>query len=285
MTSYAYDSAGDVAKVTNPVGFVTTHTYDSLGRVLTSTQVSDTYPAGLTTAYVYDSLDRVVKQTDPPVTDRVAGAVHTEVTATAYDPDDDVLTSTISDSTGGDASRTTTKTYDAYGDLASVTDALGNVTKYTYDALGDRITMTSPAGVTTAYAYDATGKSLTTTLDGYTGNPSAPIPAENLVQDSRSYDPAGRLASDTNVKGTTTDYTYYGNGRLASSYVPGTPANVDVHTYSYDAAGNKVSESDPGGLVINTVFNADSQVTSQTADPTGVDRTTSASNTINEPRR
>jgi RHS repeat-associated protein len=276
VTSYAYDSAGDVAKVTNPVGLVTTHTYDSLGRVLTSTQVSDTYPAGLTTAYVYDSLDRVTKQTDPPATDRVTGAVHTEVTTTAYDPDDDVLTSTVSDTTGGDASRTTTKTYDVYGNLASVTDALGNVTKYAYDALGDRITMTNPAGVTTAYAYDATGKLLTTTLDGYTGNPSAPIPAENLVQDSRSYDPAGRLASDTNVKGTTTNYTYYGNGRLASSYVLATPANVDVHTYAYDAAGDKTSETDPGGLVVNTVYNADSQVTSQTADPAGVGRTTSA---------
>ena len=275
LTTYAYDSAGDVAKVTNPVGLVTTHTYDNLGRVLTSTQVSDTYPAGLTTTYLYDSLDRVVRQTDPPVTDRVTGAVHTEVTTTTYDPDDDVLTTTISDTTGGDASRTTTNTYDAHSDLASVTDALGYVTKYTYDALGDRLTMTNPAGVTTAYAYDATGKLLTTTLDGYTGNPSAPIPAENLVQESRSYDPAGRLASDTNIKGTTTDYTYYGNGRLASSYVLGTSGNVDVHTYTYDAAGNKVSETDPGGLVVTTVYNADNQVTSQTTDPTGVDRTTS----------
>lgn len=274
VTSYAYDSAGDVAMVTNPVGLVTTHTYDNLGRELTSTQVSDTYPAGLTTTYGYDSLDRVIKETNPPITDRVTGAVHTKVMTTTYDADDNVLTSTISDSTGGDASRTTTNAYDAYGDLASVTDALGNVTKYTYDALGDRITMTNPAGVTTAYTYDATGKLLTTTLDGYTGNPSAPIPAENLVQDFRSYDPAGNLASDVNVKGTTTDYTYYGDGRLASSYVSGTSGNVDVHTYTYDAAGNKTAESDPGGLVITIAYNAGNQVTSQTTDPAGVDRTT-----------
>ena len=133
-----------------------------------------------------------------------------------------MLTTTISDSTGGDASRTTTNTYDAHGDLASVTDPLGNVTRYTYDALGDRITLTTPAGRHHRRTrYDAAGNLLTTTLDGYTGNPSDPIAAENLVQDSRSYDPAGNLASDTNVKGTTTDYTYYGNGALASSYVAG----------------------------------------------------------------
>lgn len=275
-TTYAYDSAGDVARVTNPLGLVTSHTYDNLGREVSSTQTSDSYPAGLTTTYVYDSLDRVVEQTDPPVTDRVTGAVHTEVTTTTYDPDDNVLTATVSDSTGGDASRTTTNTYDAYGQLASVTDALGNVTKYTYDALGDRLTLTNPAGVTTSYAYDAAGNLLTTTLDGYTGNPSAPIAAENLVQDSRSYDPSGNLASDTNVKGTTTDYTYYGNGALASSYVVGSSGHENVQTYVYDPAGNKISETSPGGLVVNTAYNADNQVTTQTTDPTGVDRTSAA---------
>jgi RHS repeat-associated protein len=281
VTTYAYDSAGDVAQVTDPLGMVTTYTYDNLGRELSQTQISDTYPAGLTTTYTYDDLDRVVSETDPPVTDRVTGAVHTKVTTYTYDPDDDVLSTTVSDATGGDPSRTTTNTYDAHGDLASVTDPLGNKTTYTYDALGDRVSQTNPAGVTTDYAYDAAGNLLTTTLEGYTGNPSAPITAENLVQDSRSYDPAGNLASDTNVKGTTTDYTYYGNGQLASSAVsPTTGASSsgeeDVHTYSYDAAGNEVSETDPGGLVINTVYNADNQVTSQTTDPTGVDRTTTA---------
>ena len=277
VTRYAYDSAGDVASVTDALGLVTSHTYDNLGREISSTQTSDSYPAGLTTTYVYDSLDRVVKQTDPPVTDRVTGAVHTEVTTTTYDPDDNVLTSTLSDTTGGDVSRTTTNVYDAHGQLESVTDPLGAVTKYTYDALGDRVTLTNPASLTTTYTYDAAGNLLTTTLDGYTGNPSAPIAAENLVQDSRSYDPAGRVASDTNVKGTTTDYTYYGNGALASSYVVGSSGNEDVHTYAYDPAGNKISETSPGGLVVDTAYNADNQVTSEITDPTGVDRTSAVS--------
>jgi RHS repeat-associated protein len=276
VTTYGYDSSGDVAKVTNPLGLVTTYTSDNLGRKIAQTQTSDTYPAGLTTSYTYDSLDRVAKETDPGVTDRVTGAVHTKVTTYTYDPDDNVTATTISDATGGDPSRTTSKTYDAYGGLASVTDALGNKTTYTYDALGDRVSQTSPAGVTTEYTYDAAGNLLTTTLDGYTGNPSDPIPAENLVQDSRSYDPAGHLASDTNVKGTTTSYTYYGNGKLASSYVTGPAGKQNVHTYGYDAAGNKVAETDPGGLVTSTVYNADNQVVSTTADPAGADRTTTA---------
>jgi RHS repeat-associated protein len=277
VTSYGYDSAGDVAQVTDPLGMVTDYTYDNLGRELSQTQVSTTYPAGLTTTYTYDDQDRLLTQTDPPVTDRVTGAVHTEVTSYTYDADDDVLTTTISDATGGDPSRTTIDTYDAYGNLASTTDPAGNKTTYTYDALGDQTSETNPAGMTTLYAYDAAGDLLTTTVEGYTGNPSDPIPAENLIEESRAYDPAGRLASVTNVKGTTTDYTYYGNGQLASSYVAGPSGPQDLDTYSYDAAGNALSETGPDGLVINAAYNAAGQTVSQTTDPTGVDRTVSVS--------
>ena len=276
VTSYEYDSAGDVAQVTDPLRLVTAYTHDNLGRELAQTQTSNTYPDGLTTSYTYDDQDQILTETDPPVTDRVTGAVHTEVTTDTYDPDGDKLTTTVSDSTGGDASRTTADTYDAHGDLASVTDPLGNKTTYTYDALGSRVSEVSPAGVTYDYDYDAAGNLLTTTLVGYTGNPSDPIAPENLVEDSRTYDPAGRLASDTNVAGTTTDDTYYGNGQVASSFVAASSGDEDVHTYTYDATGNTVSETAPGGLVTDTAYNADNQVTSETVDPTGADRVTTA---------
>jgi RHS repeat-associated protein len=278
VTSYEYGSDGDVAQVTDPLGLVTTYTYDNLGRQLTETQTSSTYPNGLTTSYAYDSQDRVLTETDPPVTDRVTGDVHTKVTSYAYDADGNVTSLTVSDGTGGDPSRTTSYTYTAHGAMASETDPLGNTTTYTYDAMGDQLTETNPAGVTTAHSYDAAGNLLTTAMEGYTGNPSAPITAENLVEESRAYDPAGQLAAVTNVMGTTTDYTYYGNGKLASSYVTcSTGANCvngkeDVHAYGYDATGNQVSETAPDGLVADTTYNADNQPVAQTVDPTGVDR-------------
>ena len=280
VTTYQYDSGGDVMQVTSPLGLVTKYTYDNLGRQLSQTQISDTYRAGLTTSYTYDGQDRVLTETDPPITDRVTGAVHTKVTTHTYDVDDDILTTTVSDATGGDPSRTTTDTYDAYGNLASTTDALGNSTKYTYDALGDRVTQTNPAGVMTAYTYDAAGNLLTTTLDGYTGNPSNPIAAENLVEESRAYDPAGRLASVTNGVGVTTDYTYYGNNQMASSWIvdPNSSTGMaDVHSYTYDAAGNRISETSPGGLITDTTYDAGNKVISQTVDPSSADRTTTAS--------
>ena len=277
VTSYAYDSSGDVAQVTDPLGLVTKYTYDTLGRELTETQISDTYPAGLATSFSYDTLGRVLTETGPPVTDRVTGAVHTKVTTNTYDPDSDILSTTISDATGGDPSRTTTSTFTAHGQLASATDPLGNTTSYTYDAFGDMVTKTNPAGLTTAYSYDAAGNLLTTTLDGYTGNPSSPVAPENLVEESRAYDPAGRLASVTNAVGTTTDYTYYDNNQLASKYVPNGTTQRAVTTYSYDAAGNQTSQTGPGALVTNVSFNAAGQQVSQTVDPSGVNRTTTDS--------
>ena len=280
VTSYAYNSAGDVMQTTSPLGLVTKYTYDNLGRELSETQVSDSYPAGLTTSFSYDSRGRVVTEKDPAVTDRVTGAVHTEVFSYTYDPDSNVTSTTISDATGGDPSRTTTATYNAQDEMASTTDALGHTTSYTYDSMGNKASETDASGSITAYTYDADGHLLTTTLDGYTGNPSSPSAPVNLVQESRAYDPAGRLASVTNVKGTTTAYTYYGNNQLASSFIvdPASSTGAErVTTYGYDAAGNETTETDPGGLVINGVYNADDQVVSYTQDPAGADSVAKAS--------
>ena len=168
-TSYAYDAAGDVMQTTDALGLVAKYTYDNIGRKLTQTQVSDTYPAGLTTSFAYDSLGRVVIETDPPVTDRVTGAVHTEIIGYIYDTDSNVLTSTLSDTTGGDPSRTITHTYNNHDQLATAANGLGNTSSYTYDTLGDIATVTDQGGKVTAYAYDAAGDLLTSTLQGYTG--------------------------------------------------------------------------------------------------------------------
>jgi len=94
VTNYAYNSAGDVMQATGPLGLVTKYGYDNLGRQLTQTQISDTFPAGLTTSRAYDSQDRLSTETDPPITDRVTGAVHTKVTTYTYDADSNTLTTT-----------------------------------------------------------------------------------------------------------------------------------------------------------------------------------------------
>ncbi|MFG3048314.1 LamG-like jellyroll fold domain-containing protein [Streptomyces sp. NPDC048241] len=288
-TSVSYFRNGDVASTTDTGGLVAKFTYDGVGRVLTRTEVSDSYPAGLTTSFEYDADDNITKQTEPSLTDRITGAAHTPVTTTAYDADHNVLSQTIADGTGGDAPRTKSWTYNAYGQPATAKDANANAgaangatTTYTYDGYGNKASETAPDGTTTAYTYNANGDLLTQTLKQYTGDPVSPSAPRDLVQVSRAYDPAGRLASETDSTGNTTSYTYTDDDLVATvtdTDSGGTNSFVQ-ESDSYDAAGNLVkSMTENGATETDYVVDAASRTTSTTVDPAGVHRTTSVSYT------
>ncbi|MEU8797132.1 LamG-like jellyroll fold domain-containing protein [Spirillospora sp. NPDC048819] len=282
VNTIAYLHTGDVASVTDAAGKITRYTYDGLGRVLTGTEVSDTYPAGLTTSYTYDKMGQVLTQTDPPVTNRVTGAVHTRRTTSVHNANGAVTSITVSDLTGGDASRTTSTAYNAHGQVVSRTDALGRVTKLSYDAYGNKATEESPRGITTAYTYDPNGQQLTQTLKNYTGDPNDPQPAADLVESSRAYDPAGRLASLTDSMGNTTSYTYTDNDLVATvtRTAPGGTGTFVVRSTTYDGAGNPVRQVTNNGATVTTqTVDAADRTVSTTVDPSGVARTKTISYT------
>jgi RHS repeat-associated protein len=275
--SIGYYANGDVASVTDPAGEVTRYSYDAVGRVLTKTVISSSYPSGLTTSYSYDGQNRILTQTDPPVTDHVTGAVHTAQTANAYDADGNLTSVTVSDLTGGDAPRTTTYTYNSHDRMASSTDPDGNTTQYGYDSYGNKVSQTDPAGNTTDYAYDPNGHLLTVTLAGYTGDPASPSSPVNLVEQSRAYDPAGRLASVTDSMGRITAYTYTDNGLVATvtRKYPATGQSFTVQSNTYDAAGNLIKRVTNNGATTTTyAVDAANRRDSVTLDPSGLNRTT-----------
>src|SRR5450755_2286604 len=80
----------------------------------------------------------------------------------------------------------------------------------------DLATETDPAANVTNYAYDAEGQLLTVTLQNYTGNPAQPTSPAPLVTESRAYDPAGRLDSETDPLSNATSYTYDQLGDVAT---------------------------------------------------------------------
>jgi RHS repeat-associated protein len=275
--SVVYYRSGEVASVTDPSGKVTRFTYDGLGRAVTETETTDTFPAGLITRYGYDGLGRVVSQTDPPTTNRVTGAVHTAVSTTMYNVDGQVLSQTLADTTGGDASRTESATYNAFGQQDTVTDASGKTSRYEYDAYGNMVKETEADGGVTRTGYDAEGNLLTSTMVGYTGDPNAPSAPIDLVVTSNAYDPAGRLATVTDPMGWVTAYTYTDNGLTATATRrdPSTGASFVTERNTYDGAGNLTGQVTNGGAstVTYTVDAAD-RTTSSTLDPAGLRRTT-----------
>ncbi len=123
------------ATVTDPLGNVTSYTYDPAGDTLTVTD-------GLmhTTTTTFDSLNDALTVTDP------AGVV----TTNTYDTYGDLLTTSTPLLSGTGtvlATRTTTYTYGSGtypGDITSVTDPLGHTTSYTYDSYGDKTAVTDP---------------------------------------------------------------------------------------------------------------------------------------------
>jgi YD repeat-containing protein len=72
VTSYSYDSNGDLAQVTESSGRYTDYTYDLLGRPLTSTVYTSTYPSGEQTTYSYTPTGQQATVTYPVITNSVA---------------------------------------------------------------------------------------------------------------------------------------------------------------------------------------------------------------------
>ncbi|MFC0437396.1 LamG-like jellyroll fold domain-containing protein [Kutzneria buriramensis] len=276
-----YAAGGDVQQTQNAEGLVTKFTYDGLGRVATKTEVSDSYPNGLVTSYGYDGQDHVTTQTDPVVTDRITGATHNATTTSVYDADGNITSQTVADGTGGDASRTSTSTYNTLGELASSTDASGNTTTFTYDAYGHKASDTDPNGAETDFTYDPDGHELTQSIQ-YTGSPLNPHAATPLVEKSTAYDPTGRVASETDSMGNKTSYTYFDNG-LKATETKTDPTGVNSFVKEqdfYDAAGNQIKKVTNNGATTETsTIDAADRTIQTVTDPGGLNRTTSVSYT------
>ncbi|SEM75185.1 YD repeat-containing protein, partial [Streptacidiphilus jiangxiensis] len=294
-TSYAYNSKGDLISITNPAGLVTSYSYDDLGRIKTKTVSCTDCSTGAqatTTTFTWDGEGNPLTQTDPAISDPVNGTItHQRVTTDAYDPDGDRTSETVSDVAGNDKARTTTWAYtNSTNDLVtSTTDPAGSTTKYGYDAYGNRTSSTDPSGTSYSYSYSPMGQLQQTAITNFTGNPNSPVSAHLQIVDSRAYDPAGRLATDTDGMGRTT-HTYYYDDNLVSEVdldsfhdfnpqtkaLTGTTRNIVEQTNTYDAAGNLTQSTTGGGkTTVTNTYDTDGRVTSGTLDPAGLNRTTS----------
>ncbi|MDQ1499102.1 MAG: hypothetical protein QOI86_2442, partial [Actinomycetota bacterium] len=261
FTTYVgYNPYGQPLTVTDPLGHVTTKTYDADGNLATATD-----PDGNQTAYSDDAGDEPVTTTRADQT----------VTHAAYDPDGNLTSQT-------DAAGHAT-TY-AFGDPAlahlptTATDPNGRITSYGYDRAGNLITKTDPGGTCsgatpagcTTMAYDPSGEIIARNYsDGTTPNVNIAYDADgqrtSMVDGTGTstwvYDSLGRLTTQTNGAGQTVGYGYDLRSNLTSINYPGTIGTV---TRTFDDAGRLWKIRDWANHETVFSYNADSFMTSQT---------------------
>jgi RHS repeat-associated protein len=268
-TALTYDASGNLTQSIDADAAKTTHTYDVVGRRLTTID-PDGYAGGATPGdhtwtTGYDANDQVTSDTNPLTETASATYDGAGRPKTATDRRGNITTN-IYDAAGRlwkvqqkpDPSGQPTLIYetvigrDASGNTASVTQANGAVTDYTYDAL-ERLTTTTvhPSGGVnraTTLVLDGNGNALTrTTADSvvttYTYDALSrllTVSASGLSTITYDYDELSRRISMDDVTGTTT-YAYDRLSRLTSAAQPsGTTA------FAYDRDSNRTSVTYPG---------------------------------------
>jgi RHS repeat-associated protein len=249
VTQYAYNALNQKvsADQTSALGATTSYTYDSSGNVL-STVSPDGNVSGCgcassyTTAYTYDGYNRLLTTSDP----------NGNVTTRTYDRNGNVLTTT--DPLGN----ATTNAYDAqnrpcwtYADTSShacSSPPSGATAIKTYDAAGNVLTVTDGNGGVTTDAYNSANQLCWSDLGASSAGCSAP-PAGATVY---TYDVNGNLLTTVEPSGAIVTNTYNANNAMCWSYA-GTSSNAcssppaGANTFTYDGNGDRLTMTDGTG--------------------------------------
>ncbi|MCX7922713.1 MAG: PA14 domain-containing protein [Clostridia bacterium] len=266
-TAISYDEKGRVVAITDALGNSTTRIYDAvdnivglkdaLNRQIRSTEydilnnpVKETDALGNAAAYRYDSYSRLLEFIGPMG----------DSTKYSYDELDRLISSI--DAINGQSSQE----YDSSGNITAATDLNSNRTSFSYDNAGRLTSETNTAGTVLSYTYNSRGL-LAQSING------------RGQTTSYEYDDSGRLVSFTDLTGTVS-YTYDENGNtLTASDSNGTiireydalnrvtkytDAKGNVIQYEYDAVGNLVILTYPGGKQVTYSYDAANRMTEVT---------------------
>jgi RHS repeat-associated protein len=269
-TRWEYDDDGRVVARVLPLGQRETMAYDAIGRLSAKTDFN-----GARTTYRYDAADRVeeVRHADGTgvvTTYTDSGQVETQTDAAGtthhlYDARDRLLRITHPDGVqiayqydaAGNRTRMTTAqqdiayTYDPLNRLETVVQG-GQVTRYAYTAVGSRERITLPTGARTDYTYDVRNR--LHTLTHYDRNGSA------LLHQTYTVDASGLRTQlveyGIHIGATrTVAYAYDPLKRLVREEVSDTTRGNRVSQWTYDAVGNRQSETrTKAGVSVTTTY-------------------------------
>lgn len=209
---FSYDGNGNVLTSTDPLGNITTFTYEPVFNNV----ASETDPLGNTTILKYDSHGNLLTGTD-------ANGHTTSFVYNSFGQPTQIT---------NPVGQKTTLAYDAFGNLSSITDPLGNTTSMIYDAVSRPIQTIDALGRRHQTVYDALGR-VTKQINAQ-GNAT-----------QFAYDANSNLVSLTDANGNTTSFTYDSLNRLRTRTDP--LGKTDTRTYDND--GNLTQFVDRKGQI------------------------------------
>lgn len=237
--SHKYNSFGQKSQDIKPDGVIVKYKYDALGRVKTAQSSDNT----INYSYKYNALNNLIS-----VTDRLSGL-------------------------------TTTKTYDAQGNIVDEILANGKQLSYQYDGLGRELWVTLPDQSRIGYTYDARMRSVERydpsgyilyrhTYDQFdnSGNLLKESFLKNSGQRLFHWNLKNQMVSMTTNVWNETGLEYDGLGNLTFKVVQGVPTNYQydgleqltqeqgrfTHDYRYDSLYNRI-EKDGTSYDINSL--------------------------------
>lgn len=279
LTTYGYDSVGNVTVATDANSNPTTRTFnykgmpkqitDALGKVTTIAYTPTVLPASLTdangnvTSFTYDTRGLLTKETPPvgvpvryeynasgQVTKKINDTTSEALITYSYDPQGRLTGRSYLDGTNDSFS------YDGVGRLATAGNQNISYT-FAYDGYGRLQSQTDTSGNVVAYGYDPAGRRTSLTVNnahsvtyGYTADKLTSITSSLAGAFGYGYDNLGRRDSITYPNGITGTYTYNGDqpGWLAGISYTG---NLPVYSVSYptfDKVGNRTAKNE-GSLI------------------------------------
>jgi len=222
VTRKEYDEWDNLTRTVYPDGTETSAQYEHTF----NRKIQETDENGVVTAYEYDASGHLVKKTD------AQGSDVERVTEYEYDHDGHLLV-TRRLGVGDTLTAETVMTYDAVGNLATVTDAENNITRFTsHDVMGNVLTKEDARGKTWTYEYDETGN-LTKVTD----------PLLNVTQ--LFYDNLGNKVREVDAENREKLFEYDGHNNL----VKVTDASLKETLFEYNSDNKLVKQTDPEGKV------------------------------------
>ncbi|RKP50393.1 RHS repeat protein, partial [Trinickia fusca] len=274
---WTYDAAGNKTSWTDANGNVSRWAYDAANRKIAELSAVGTlstwnYDAAsnVVSAQVYD--DAVAPNTDGTIPNPAAGAACRQTTYT-YDAGNRQIGTQVTGVAYGErppggtnydyfvaATITTSRQYDALGNVVAQTDGRGNTTRSYYNALGQKIAQVDANNDLTVWTLDQNGN--TTEERDYANRLSLVVDATTAVSQlianvgsstsdritDSTYDHLGRLLTQSRlaVQSATID----GNGGLTQT------TGAATTRYVYDGLGNVIEKTEANGDVTDWTFDA-----------------------------